>query len=689
MFKKIKYFLVCTLVVLLVDNSIVYAEIVPEPLENNIVLEGIEMIDELIYKDFKMPLTVNGLYSDNTKKLISEGINWSSSNDTVATVDNNGIVTFTGKSGGVTITAEYNGFTDLISVAMDYTLLESIKINEELKYSTEPIELSLKLFYSDGTNRIIKEGVIWKSNNEDVAVINNGSLTFTGNNGIVKITAEFVGISASKEIVVNNPVIERISIGEITYSYKPINLEITCHYSDGSTKKISEGVAWTSSNSSVAAITPDNKLVFTSVDGSIEIEANYNGLSDKITINAQIQEIKVSESEINYNGLDNTELKITKVINGIEVDITKEVKMVTNNTNVVMIDENNNLIFKNEGTAIITITYNDYTRTVNVVVDKKTKEEVDEEIEELDEIVKDIQEGLDELEEIDELEKEAKEKQNQLKEIIYKIESMKQIKVTDEKIKELEKVKESINKLEEEINELNDNMYIKYIEIEGDFEYSEDDVDLDLKVYYLDGSRKTINRGAEWRSENKERATVDKYGRVSFTGEEGWVAIVAKYDGKRDKIKTKVEFEEEESTGKRYSAKEWERICEPINYPTRILQPGELIITSEQIESEESKKEYTNIKDINIKNIEIVGKLDPRLMYNAFNVDINYKNGSKKTIGINEVKWTSSNTKIATITEEGVIVFTGKAGHLKIIAEYKGHKHIIEDDIHSFDYYFK
>lgn len=567
--------------------------------------------------------------------------------------------------------------------------LDSIEIVENLNYSETPITLTAEGVSGEIRESIPNIDITWSSSDDQIATVNNGVVTFTGKNGEVSITAEYKGVKDTVSTTVENVGLESISIGAITYSDKPIDLEITCHYSDGSTKKISEGVTWTSSNTSVADITAENKLLFTNIEGSIELEANYNGLSDKITINAQIQEIRVSRTVINFNGLNNMELKITKVINGVGVDITDKVNMVSNNTNVVMIDENNNLLFKNDGTAIITITYSGYTRIVNVVVCKKTEEEIEEIIQELDESVSDIQDEIDELEEIEELDRKVKIKKYELKEIIHKIEIMKNIEVKDKKLKELKIIKEKIDRIEDEINELKDNRYIKYIEIEGDFEYSEDDVDLDLKVYYLDGSRKTINRGADWRSENKERATVDKYGRVSFTGEEGWVTIVAKYGGKRDKIKTKVEFEEEESKGKRYSAKEWQRICEPINYPKRFLQPGEKIIVAETTESEESKKGYTNIKDVNIKNIEIIGKLDPGLMYNAFNIDINYKDGSKKTVGINEVKWTSSNKKVATITKDGVIVFTGKAGHLKITAQYKGHKQTIEDDIHSFDYYFK
>lgn len=135
--------------------------------------EGVE-----IYETDEIQLTAEILPADRTYSYLT----WSSSDETLATVDANGLVTCH-KSGDVTISAythDHSGVKGSCSFHIDeYIPVESVEIatyTEPICVSRGPIALDVTYIPANAT----KGSVNWTSANESVATVKNGVVTPVG-----------------------------------------------------------------------------------------------------------------------------------------------------------------------------------------------------------------------------------------------------------------------------------------------------------------------------------------------------------------------------------------------------------------------------------------------------------------------------------------------------------------------------
>ncbi|MHC0037594.1 Ig-like domain-containing protein [Pseudoneobacillus sp. C159] len=159
-----------------------------------VALTSIKFKQTLKYSPTPVTLTVQSVYSDkNTGTVNASNVSWKSSNTKVATVSSKGIVTFTGNSGKVTITATYQGKTASATVTVG-NVVKSLTTTTKLAYSKKPVTIALTAIYSDGKKVKLTKGVVWKSSDTKVAKVSStGVVTFTGQNGTVTITATYQG----------------------------------------------------------------------------------------------------------------------------------------------------------------------------------------------------------------------------------------------------------------------------------------------------------------------------------------------------------------------------------------------------------------------------------------------------------------------------------------------------------------
>ena len=122
--------------------------------------------------------TATGTYSDHTTADITQSVNWTSSNQTIATISNssgsNGEATGIA-AGGVTITASLSGHTGTAALTVTNATLTSIavrpttatiSVNTQQQYVAEG-------FYSDSSIQDVTDMVTWSSSNPAVAIISS------------------------------------------------------------------------------------------------------------------------------------------------------------------------------------------------------------------------------------------------------------------------------------------------------------------------------------------------------------------------------------------------------------------------------------------------------------------------------------------------------------------------------------
>ena len=169
--------------------------------EANVILEVAESFK---LEAYVMPEMTNNKY-----------VSWKSSNDEVATVDKNGVVTAV-KVGEATITATTTDGTDLSAlckVNVIQTFATSITINKtevRLKAS-EQTQLTAIILPETVTYKT----VVWESSNENVAIVDaNGVVTAmsVGEATITATTSDGSNLSASTKIIVDPTIAESITL---------------------------------------------------------------------------------------------------------------------------------------------------------------------------------------------------------------------------------------------------------------------------------------------------------------------------------------------------------------------------------------------------------------------------------------------------------------------------------------------
>ena len=222
-----------------------------------------------VYKNKTVVTSLNGKNSSTT---------YSSSNNSIATVDKNGVVKGI-KAGTVTITSNTNGYKSATKVVVSNPTLskKSLSLYQKKTYT-------LKVNGGTGT-------VKWSSSNPKVAkVASNGKIT-TLKPGTSYISAKVSGVTIKCKVVVKSPALSvksKTIVAKQSYTLKV----------NGATGK----VKWKSSNSKVVKVASNGKITGLKA-GSATITATVNGksLKCKVKVKANQKTYKVNTNAASYN----------------------------------------------------------------------------------------------------------------------------------------------------------------------------------------------------------------------------------------------------------------------------------------------------------------------------------------------------------------------------------------------------
>ncbi|EIM65431.1 Ig-like domain-containing protein [Desulfobacter postgatei] len=180
------------------------------------VLTGITITpgaEDSILSGGNKSLTATGSYSDGSSHVLSSstpGLEWSSSDETVATVDSNGVVTG-GNDGAVSITVT----VDTVSTSVDLSVFTDVSITIEGEFSINIGESSALTAVGEFDNGIIRQltaagdGLAWSSNNEAVVTVDNSGVVSAHEAGTAQIQAEVFGSSSASVTITVAPSITR------------------------------------------------------------------------------------------------------------------------------------------------------------------------------------------------------------------------------------------------------------------------------------------------------------------------------------------------------------------------------------------------------------------------------------------------------------------------------------------------
>ena len=287
-------------------------------------------------------------------------VTWSSSNPSIASVDQNGKVA--AKLGGtVTITAKAGGLTTSCSVTV-ISYVESITLNKTAltlaKGSSETLIATVKP--DDATDKT----VTWTSSNSFVVSVNQSGVLTALKGGEATITASVGGMSATCKVTVTAAV-TTVSLNKTTITLDKGKSEMLIA-TVGPEDATDRTVTWTSSNASVASV-DQNGTVTALKGGNATINAKAGEITATCDVTVVVPVTSVSLSQTTLSLEKGQSATLTVVVSPTDAtDYT--IVWASSNSTVASVDQTGLVLALKAGTATITATADGHTATCIVDV---------------------------------------------------------------------------------------------------------------------------------------------------------------------------------------------------------------------------------------------------------------------------------------------------------------------------------
>lgn len=325
-------------------------------------------------------------YDNGDTEDVTERATWTSSDEDVATVDENGVATPVGE-GETTITATFSGEEASAELTVESDgVLESCAV--------EPTDVSLSVGgtetftvmgqYSDGSTEDISDAAEWSSDDTSVAdVDSDGEVTGVGGGETdVEATVNDVDCDAATVTVSDQPCETLTVTGDETelIAGNTLQLTATC-VMGGEPMDVTDDVEWTSDNEDAATVSDDGEVTAVA-EGDVEITATYTNPDDTTLddsyaltiIEAPLEEISVSPvtATLNDTGANQAYTATCQYADGISNDCTDSVTWNSSDEAVATIsnaDDNEGLATSvSNGTTQITATLGEITSNIAVLI---------------------------------------------------------------------------------------------------------------------------------------------------------------------------------------------------------------------------------------------------------------------------------------------------------------------------------
>ena len=303
-------------------------------------------------------------------------VTFTSSNPSVVTVDENGVVTAVGPGTAViTITTKDGSFTATVTV----TVIKPVAVTG---VSLDKSELTLKtgdtatLTATVSPDDATDKSVIWITSDPAVAAVDKGKVT-AGNIGSATITVKTNdgGKTATCLVTVkpDGVAVTGVSLNKSTLSLVvggSETLVATVSPSDATDKS----VTWSSDKTSVATVDANGKVEAKAVgEANITVTTKDGGKTASCKVTVTAAEVKVTSVSLDKTSLTLTEGEDATLIATVKPDdaTNKAVTWASDKTTIATVDDNGKVTAVKAGTAKITVTTKDGGKTATCTVTVK------------------------------------------------------------------------------------------------------------------------------------------------------------------------------------------------------------------------------------------------------------------------------------------------------------------------------
>jgi uncharacterized protein YjdB len=237
--------------------------------------------------------SATGTFDDSTTQDMTISVLWGSSNGSIASIDNKGLVS-SSATGQVTISANWGPTTQTTLLTVSTVKLVSITVNPangRVAPHTSALFTAVGNF-SDGSTANLKT-VSWKSSKPQFASIRTSGLAHGKKAGTVTISATSSGVTGTATLVVGTGTLVSVivsPVNPVVSSGSTQQFAAIGTFSDSTTQDITYNSHWSSSAASIATIANNPSvagLATTTAPGNTTIGVNAKGVTNSTTLLVQ------------------------------------------------------------------------------------------------------------------------------------------------------------------------------------------------------------------------------------------------------------------------------------------------------------------------------------------------------------------------------------------------------------------
>ncbi len=211
---------------------------------------------------------------------VTGDIEWSSDNEDVATVDQDGVVTGVG-TGEATITGKIGDTTVTITVTVANAVSSvELSISEASLYVGETVSITATATMADGTEMDVTDMADWSSDTVDVASVDDAGEVTAEGAGQADVTATYMGVESDPAMItVEDVAIASIQVSGPASAAAGTDAQFTAVavYNNGDQADITDDANWSTDDSAVATAA-DGGVVTGVAPGNVTVSASMGGV---------------------------------------------------------------------------------------------------------------------------------------------------------------------------------------------------------------------------------------------------------------------------------------------------------------------------------------------------------------------------------------------------------------------------
>lgn len=284
-------------------------------------------------------------------------ITWSSDNENVLFVDQNGQIRGI-KEGTANVKAVVAGKETTKQITVNEIHINSIAIDgdqefEMIKNQTKNLSVTI-----NPENTTDDKGVVWKTNNDEVARVDNDGKVTALKEGEATITATVGTNETSVKINVKEIHINSVVINELDDEFtRGDEFKFSATYTPENTTDENKTVEWSSSNTDVGTIDQEGNFVALK-EGTTKITAKIGNIKaerEVTVIENHVGDFKLLQEEGEVLNIGNTQ-KLVTVVNPENCTDAYTIKYSSSDEAIATVDENGNVTALKDGKVVITAT---------------------------------------------------------------------------------------------------------------------------------------------------------------------------------------------------------------------------------------------------------------------------------------------------------------------------------------------